>query len=118
MPCCTASSTCRVAIGVDAAGAVDLDRLAGALDPAVRVVSVMTANNEVGTVSPLAEVVALVRAAQPEAVVHTDAVQGFQWLDLAGVAAGCDLVAVSAHKFGGPKGVGRSSCARSPSSPS
>ena len=50
------------AIGVDAAGAVDLDRLAGALDPAVRVVSVMTANNEVGTVSPLAEVVALVRA--------------------------------------------------------
>ena len=46
---------------VDAAGAVDLDRLAGALDPSVRVVSVMTVNNEVGTVSPLADVVALVR---------------------------------------------------------
>ena len=44
-------------VGVDAAGAVDLDRLAGALDPSVRVVSVMTVNNEVGTISPLADVV-------------------------------------------------------------
>jgi cysteine desulfurase len=93
-------------VAVDRTGTVDLDRLVDALDPSVRVVSVMSVNNEVGTVSPLADVVGLVRERAPAAVVHTDAVQGFQWLDLPVVTAGCELVAVSAHKFGGPKGVG------------
>lgn len=93
-------------VAVDATGAVDLDALAGALDDSVRVVSVMAVNNEVGTISPLAEVAALVRERAPGAALHTDAVQGLQWLDLATAAAGYDLVAVSAHKFGGPKGVG------------
>jgi cysteine desulfurase len=91
---------------VDAAGAVDLDRLRDALDPAVRVVSVMAVNNEVGTISPLAEVVELVRDRAPDALVHTDAIQGFQWMDVATMAAQYDFVAVSGHKFGGPKGVG------------
>ena len=93
-------------VAVDAAGAVDLDALADALDESVRVVSVMAVNNEVGTISPLAEVAAVVRERAPGAVLHTDAVQGLQWLDLAVAAADFDLVAVSAHKFGGPKGVG------------
>ena len=93
-------------IAVDAAGAVDLDRLADALDESVSLVSVMAVNNEVGTISPLADVVALVRERAPGALLHTDAVQGFQWLDLPAATSGCDLVAVSAHKFGGPKGVG------------
>ena len=93
-------------VAVDATGAVDLDALAGALDDSVGVVSVMAVNNEVGTISPLAEVAAVVRERAPNAVLHTDAVQGLQWLDLATVAAEYDLVAVSAHKFGGPKGVG------------
>ena len=93
-------------VAVDAAGAVDLDALAEALDESVRIVSVMAVNNEVGTISPLAAVAALVRERAPGAVLHTDAVQGFQWLDLAAAAAEYDLVAVSAHKFGGPKGVG------------
>ena len=91
---------------VGADGVVHLDRLADLLDPSVSVVSVMLANNEVGTIEPLAEVVALVRERAPEAVVHTDAVQAFPWLDVAAAAASADLVAVSAHKFGGPKGVG------------
>ncbi len=91
---------------VDGNGVVDLDRLAELLDPSVSVVSVMLANNEVGTIQPLADVAALVRERAPQAVVHTDAVQAFSWMDVATVAAPADLVAVSAHKFGGPKGVG------------
>jgi cysteine desulfurase len=91
-------------VGRDAV--VDLDALAELLDSAVSVVSVMLANNEVGTVQPLAAVADLVREVAPDAVLHTDAVQAFPWLDVAALAADADLVAVSAHKFGGPKGVG------------
>jgi cysteine desulfurase len=87
-------------------GVVDLDALGELLDPTVAVVSVMLANNEVGTIQPLADVTALVRAAAPNAALHTDAVQAFPWVDVALLAAGADLVAVSAHKFAGPKGVG------------
>lgn len=87
-------------------GVVDLDALAGALGPEVGVVSVMLVNNEVGTVQPLADVAALVRELAPQALVHTDAVAAVGWLDVAADAAVADLVSVSAHKFGGPKGVG------------
>jgi cysteine desulfurase len=102
---CEALGDNRLApVGPD--GVVDLDRLAELLDPSVSVMSVMLANNEVGTIEPLADVVALVRERAPQAVVHTDAVQAFPWLDVAVLARSADLVAVSAHKFGGPKGVG------------
>ena len=102
---CEALGDNRVA-PVDRDGVVDLARLAELLDPSVSVVSVMLANNEVGTVEPLAEVAALVRERAPQAVLHTDAVQAFSWLDVAALGGPADLVAVSAHKFGGPKGVG------------
>jgi cysteine desulfurase len=69
-------------------------------------VSVMLVNNEVGTVQPLDEVAALVRERAPRALLHTDAVQALTWVDVATRAACADLVSVSAHKFGGPKGTG------------
>jgi cysteine desulfurase len=93
-------------VPVTPSGIVDLEALAEALGPQTCMVSLMLANNEVGVITPLAEVVQLVRQRAPQALVHTDAVQAFPWLDVATLAQGTDMVAVSAHKFGGPKGVG------------
>jgi cysteine desulfurase len=66
----------------------------------------MLANNEVGTVQPLADIAEVVRRRSRRAVLHTDAVQAYPWLDVATAAASADMVAVSGHKFGGPQGVG------------
>lgn len=87
-------------------GQIDLDALAAALDPSVGIVSVMLANNEVGIVQPLADVAELMAERSPAAVLHTDAVQAFPWLDVAERCGPAALVSVSAHKFGGPKGTG------------
>jgi cysteine desulfurase len=93
-------------VPVHATGILDLDALRLALGSGVGVVSVMLVNNEVGSVQPFAEVAALVREHAPDALLHTDAVAAVGWLDAAALAADADLVSVSAHKFGGPKGVG------------
>lgn len=93
-------------VGATSGGLVDVDALAPALDERTAVVSIMTVNNEVGTIQPVSEIAAVVRERAPQAVFHTDAVQAAPWIDVSVAAGAADLVAISAHKFGGPKGTG------------
>lgn len=94
-------------IGVDGSGRIDLDALKAAVadDPeSVALVSVMWANNEVGTIQPIADVVAA--AADHGVRVHSDAVQAAGHLPLDFAASGLDAMTVTAHKLGGPVGIG------------
>jgi cysteine desulfurase len=94
---------------VDADGVLDLRAAEKSLEAAgakVRAVCVMAINNEVGTIQPIAELRELVNRLVPHAVLVVDAVQALSWMDVAPIVAAADLVAFSAHKFGGPKGVG------------
>jgi cysteine desulfurase len=98
---------CPVAIvGVDRFGRVSPEDVVKAIDARTRVVSVMAANNETGVVQSVAEVAAAVRRAAPAVVVHSDAVQAFVSREVGLDSLGVDMLTVSSHKVGGPKGVG------------
>lgn len=93
-------------VGIEPDGSVDPQKVAAAVRPSTVLVSVMTVNNEIGTIQDLAAIGDAVRAANPRTLVHTDAVQALGNVPVDLHAWGVDLAAFAAHKAGGPKGVG------------
>lgn len=87
-------------------GLLDMNAVRAACTPDLFMVSMMQVNNETGAVYPVREVFAAARAANPQVVCHCDAVQSFLKLPMTPRQLGADLMTVSAHKIGGPKGVG------------
>jgi len=91
-------------LGTDASGQVRLDELAEAITPETVLVSIMAANNEIGTLQHLAEIGALCR--ERGVLFHTDAAQAFGKIHLDVKAMNIDLLSASGHKVYGPKGIG------------
>src|SRR5262245_16229651 len=91
-------------IGVTRAGIIDLDRLRALLDGPPAIVSIMLANNETGAIQPVAEAAEMVHAAG--GLLHVDAIQALGKIPFDLASTGADLMSLSAHKIGGPKGVG------------
>ena len=94
-----------VELPVDRYGRVDPDELDAAINDRTILVSVMLANNEVGTIQPVAEIARRVRS-RKGVLIHIDAVQAAPYLDLRLRDLDIDLLSMSAHKFEGPKGIG------------
>ena len=90
----------------DSEGTIGMDALKAALRPETILVSVMMVNHEVGSVMPISQMAKLTHKICPNALFHTDAVQGFMKVPFVAKSLGADLISVSAHKIHGPKGCG------------
>ena len=90
----------------DEKGRVTVEELKNALRPDTIFVSVMMVNNEVGSVMPIGQMAKITHRLCPDAIFHTDAVQGFLKIPFQAKMLGADLISVSSHKIHGPKGAG------------
>ncbi len=90
----------------NAEGIISLEALKAALRKDTILVSIMMVNNEVGSVMPISQLAKLTHKLCPDAIFHTDAVQGFLKIPFAAKSLGADLISVSSHKVHGPKGAG------------
>lgn len=90
----------------DADGRISVSALQNALTPDTILISVMMVNNEVGAVNPIKELAKLTHRVCPDALFHTDAVQGFLKVPFQTKTLGADLISISSHKVHGPKGAG------------
>ena len=90
----------------DHLGNVSLDSLKAALRKDTILVSIMMVNNEVGSVMPIEKMAKLTHKVCPDAIFHTDAVQGFMKIPFQAKTLGADLISISSHKVHGPKGAG------------
>ena len=91
-------------VNVDADGVVKLDELEAAIRPDTILISVMAANNEIGTIQPLMEIGAIAR--KHGVLFHTDAVQAFAHIPINVDEMNIDMLSASGHKINGPKGIG------------
>lgn len=93
-------------VEVDGEGFVDSDAIVGAIGPSTAVVSVMLVNNETGLIQGVGAIAEAIKQADSDVYVHSDAVQGFASEDVDVSVLNVDMMTITAHKFGGPKGTG------------